>query len=79
MSTMGPGFDTDISYGLVGIGYAPNGVVAAGPNSVRPNLLVMMVSEGLINTIACSLWLNDLGKTIGWPSKQVGMPMLKPF
>jgi hypothetical protein len=35
-----------------------------------------MVDEGLINTIAYSLWLNDLGKIIGCHDGNV---MLKTF
>lgn len=59
---MGLGLDTDISYGLVGIGYALNEAIVGGAKSVYPNLPVTMMNEGLINTIAYSLWLNDLGK-----------------
>lgn len=60
--TMGLGRDTDIGYGLVGIGYALNEAIAGDADDVYPNLPVTMVNEGLINSIAYSLWLNDLGK-----------------
>lgn len=62
--TMGLGIDTDIAYGLVGVGYALNEAIVAdthSANSAYPNLPVTMEQEGLINTIAYSLWLNDLG------------------
>jgi hypothetical protein len=63
--TMGLGLETDISYGLVGVGYAVNEAIVGSSQSVSsayPNLPVNMVNEGLINTVAYSLWLNDLGK-----------------
>ncbi len=62
--TMGLGKDTDIAYGLVGVGYANNEAIVSGTqslSSVYPNLPVNMVNEGLIKTNAYSLWLNDLG------------------
>jgi hypothetical protein len=62
--TMGLGIDTDIAYGLVGVGYALNEAIVSNTRSATsayPNLPVTMEREGLINTIAYSLWLNDLG------------------
>lgn len=62
--TMGLGLRTDIPNGLVGIGYAVNEAIVGTTQSLKsvyPNLPVNMVDEGLINTIAYSLWLNDLG------------------
>jgi elongation factor G len=63
--TMGLGIDTDIAYGLVGVGYALNEAIVGGTQSAAsayPNLPVVMQDEGLINSVAYSLWLNDLGK-----------------
>jgi len=63
--TMGLGTQTDIAYGLVGVGYAVNEAIVGKTqslDSVYPNLPVNMVDQGLINTVAYSLWLNDLGK-----------------
>lgn len=63
--TIGLGIETDISYGLVGVGYAVNEAIVGTTkslSSVYPNLPVNMVDEGLINTVAYSLWLNDLGR-----------------
>ncbi|SPQ18362.1 1741a2b6-8dd7-4e65-998f-5ba5d78b271f [Thermothielavioides terrestris] len=66
--TMGLGLETDISYGLVGVGYAVNEAIVGSSQSVSsayPNLPVNMVNEGLINTVAYSLWLNDLDASSG--------------
>jgi len=66
--TMGLGIETDISYGLVGVGYAVNEAIVGTTkslSSVYPNLPVNMVDEGLINTVAYSLWLNDLDASSG--------------
>lgn len=62
--TMGLGLSTDIAYGLVGVGYALNEAIVGNTQSASsayPNLPVNMMREGLINTVAYSLWLNDLG------------------
>src|SRR5690606_4798993 len=65
--TMGLGLSTDIAYGLVGVGYAINEAIVSTTQSLDaayPNLPVRMVEQGLINTVAYSLWLNDLGKQL---------------
>lgn len=61
--TMGLGIDTDIPNGLAGIGY-PNNEATVG-NTKYPNLPVSMVDDGLINTVAYSLWLNDVDANQG--------------
>ncbi|KAL2021649.1 hypothetical protein VTK56DRAFT_7002 [Thermocarpiscus australiensis] len=66
--TMGLGLQTDISNGLVGVGYALNEAIVGktqSASSMYPNLPVNMVNEGLINTVAYSLWLNDLDANSG--------------
>ena len=63
--TMGLGQQTDIAYGLVGVGYAVNEAIVGSTqslSSIYPNLPVNMVNEKLINSVAYSLWLNDLGE-----------------
>lgn len=63
--TMGLGLESDIPYGLVGVGYALNEAIVGqtrSGSSIYPNLPVQMVNEGLISTVAYSLWLNDLGR-----------------
>ncbi|GAB1310571.1 Acid proteinase PEPI [Madurella fahalii] len=66
--TMGLGLETSIPYGLVGVGYALNEAIVGqtrSGSSVYPNLPVQMVNEGLISTVAYSLWLNDLDSSSG--------------
>ncbi|KAJ9151831.1 Acid protease [Pleurostoma richardsiae] len=66
--TMGLGIDTDIPYGLVGVGYALNEAIVSdtqSASSAYPNLPLAMQEEGLINTNAYSLWLNDLDSSTG--------------
>jgi hypothetical protein len=70
--TMGLGIQTDINYGLVGVGYASNEAIVSSTRSfesVYPNLPVSMMNEGLINTNAYSLWLNDLGTYYSCPAR----------
>ncbi len=73
--TMGLGLETDIAYGLVGVGYAVNEAIVGTTqslSSIYPNLPVQMVNEGLINTVAYSLWLNDLGRWLIGPEARRG-------
>lgn len=63
--TMGLGVQTDISYGLLGVGYAINEASITTAGFKYPNLPIAMVNEGLINSVAYSLWLNDLGASTG--------------
>ncbi|KAK4462180.1 aspartic peptidase domain-containing protein [Cladorrhinum samala] len=66
--TMGLGQQTDIAYGLVGVGYAVNEAIVGSTqslSSIYPNLPVNMVNEKLINSVAYSLWLNDLDSSSG--------------
>ncbi|KAI0126328.1 aspartic peptidase domain-containing protein [Xylariales sp. AK1849] len=59
--TMGLGIDTDIPYGLVGVGYA----LDEASKTTYDNLPVQLQKEGLIATNAYSLWLNDLDASTG--------------
>ncbi|KAH9897609.1 aspartic peptidase domain-containing protein [Xylariomycetidae sp. FL2044] len=66
--TMGLGLDTDIPYGLVGVGYALNEAIVSQSGSAQdayPNLPQQMLDQGLIATNAYSLWLNDLDASTG--------------
>lgn len=66
--TMGLGEETDIAYGLVGVGYAINEAIVGTEQSYSAaydNLPVQMKNEGLIATNAYSLWLNDLDASTG--------------
>ncbi|KAI0451946.1 aspartic peptidase domain-containing protein [Xylaria acuta] len=62
---MGLGLDTDIAYGLVGVGYALNEASVSQSAHIYDNLPLVMRNEGLIKTNAYSLWLNDLGASKG--------------
>ncbi|KAI0905645.1 aspartic peptidase domain-containing protein [Ustulina deusta] len=63
--TMGLGLDTDIAYGLVGVGYALNEASVSATREIYNNLPVMMRDEGHIASTAYSLWLNDLDASKG--------------
>ncbi|KAI0976918.1 aspartic peptidase domain-containing protein [Xylaria arbuscula] len=63
--TMGYALDTDIPYGLVGVGYALNEASISATQEIYDNLPIMMRNEGHINTVAYSLWLNDLDASKG--------------
>lgn len=62
---MGLGMQTDIPYGLVGVGYSTNEAALSTMGRAYPNLPIAMEQEGLINSIAYSLWLNDLDANTG--------------
>ena len=62
---MGLAVDTNNPFGLVGVGYAINEASMMTLNSTYPNLPVAMKESDLINTMAYSLWLNDLHADTG--------------
>ncbi|TAQ87672.1 hypothetical protein B7494_g4023 [Chlorociboria aeruginascens] len=63
---MGLGSDSTISVGIMGIGYNTSEAnVETGNGTIYANLPVAMVNDGLINTEAYSLWLNDLDSSDG--------------
>jgi hypothetical protein len=59
---MGLGLNTSVSHGLVGLGYTINEVSIKMNGTEYDNLPIAMVRENVTNTVAFSLWLNDLGK-----------------
>lgn len=63
--TMGLAEETDIPYGLVGIGYTGNEASLQTVRDTYPNLPVAMQTSGHIKTVAYSLWLNDLDASKG--------------
>lgn len=64
--TMGLGIDTNIAFGLFGVGYAFNEASNNDQEQViYPNLPVALQDDGIIKTIAYSLWLNDLDASQG--------------
>lgn len=63
--TMGLAEETDIPFGLVGIGYRTNEASIQTVQATYPNLPIAMQSSGNIKTVAYSLWLNDLEANTG--------------
>ncbi|KAJ4003054.1 hypothetical protein NW752_012298 [Fusarium irregulare] len=63
--TMGLAIKTNISYGLIGVGYAKNEASSSTTDVIYPNLPVAMYESGYVNTIAYSVWLNDLDAKAG--------------
>ncbi|TQV96962.1 hypothetical protein V2A60_000402 [Cordyceps javanica] len=63
--TMGLAEETDIPFGLVGIGYRGNEASLQTVRDTYPNLPIAMQTSGNIKTVAYSLWLNDLDASKG--------------
>ncbi len=66
--TMGLGLSTSVSNGVIGVGYASDEAIVGDTHelsSAYVNLPQNMVAEGIINTNAYSLWLNDLDSNTG--------------
>lgn len=61
--TMGLASTSDRPLGIMGIGYqAGESIAAHAPDQVYPNIINQLVNQRYINTLAYSLWLNDLSK-----------------
>ena len=53
----------DRAFGIMGIGYdSGESIAEQSPNDIYPNIVSQLVNQGYINTLAYSLWLNDLSK-----------------
>ena len=62
--TMGLALQATREFGIMGIGYnADESISAVDPEQVYDNIISQLVDQGYINTLAYSLWLNDLSKT----------------
>jgi hypothetical protein len=59
---MGLGLNTTVDHGLVGLGYSINEVSIRMNGNQYDNLPLMMTRDNVTNSVAYSLWLNDLGK-----------------
>ena len=60
---MGLALTSSISVGIMGIGYNDSEAnVDTGNGAIYPNLPEALHNAGLINSVAYSLWLNDLRK-----------------
>ncbi|TVY59715.1 putative aspartic-type endopeptidase opsB [Lachnellula suecica] len=63
---MGLASSGTIGQGIMGIGYNTSEAnIDTGNGTVYPNLPNQLVDEGLINSLAYSLWLNDLDSSTG--------------
>ncbi|KAL3419823.1 aspartic-type endopeptidase opsB 1 [Phlyctema vagabunda] len=63
---MGLALDTTIGVGIMGIGYNTSEAnIQTGDGTIYPNLPEALVSGGVINTNAYSLWLDDLQSSSG--------------
>ena len=66
--TMGLALQAATPFGVLGLGYDSDESIAVDdPNDIYPNFLDQLVSQGYINTLAYSLWLNDLSKIMWLP------------
>ena len=62
----GVGYQSSNVDGILGIGYAANeAIVGVGAGSTYKNLPQLMVANGIIQSNAYSLWLNDLSSSTG--------------
>lgn len=63
---MGLATDTTIGVGIMGIGYESDEAnTGTGNGSTYPNIPVQMVNQGKANSVAYSLWLDDLQASSG--------------
>ncbi|KAK4697729.1 hypothetical protein P7C71_g391, partial [Lecanoromycetidae sp. Uapishka_2] len=64
--TMGLATQATRAFGIMGIGYdADESIAEQAPNDIYPNIIAQMKDQGFINTLAYSLWLNDLNSNTG--------------
>ena len=63
--TMGLATNASRSLGIMGIGFQRGESIAnTNPNAIYPNIVNVLKDQGYINTLAYSLWLNDLGECL---------------
>lgn len=63
--TMGLALQASNPRGIMGIGYdADESIAEQYPNNIYPNVISQLKDQGYINTLAYSLWLNDLGESM---------------
>src|SRR4051812_37018546 len=61
----GIGLDATSPQGIMGIGFRTNEVSAVKGDGPYDNLAYAMASQGIINSVAYSIWLNDLHSSKG--------------
>ena len=63
--TMGLALEASRPLGIMGIGYdADESIAEQSPDAIYPNVISQLKNQGYINTLAYSLWLNDLGESM---------------
>ena len=63
--TMGLALQASNPQGIMGIGYdADESIAEQYPENIYPNVISQLKDQGYINTLAYSLWLNDLGESM---------------
>lgn len=63
--TMGLAFKSTRPFGIMGIGYvADESIASTDPDSEYPNIIAQLQLQGYTNTLAYSLWLNDLSNRL---------------
>ena len=61
--TMGLAIQASRPFGIMGIGYdADESIASTDPDQIYPNIISQLKAQGFINTLAYSLWLNDLSR-----------------
>jgi hypothetical protein len=64
--TMGLASTASIGYGIMGIGYsAGESIARLDPNAIYPNVIDLLVEQGVINSRAYSIYLNDINSASG--------------
>ncbi|KAL6721526.1 hypothetical protein ACLMJK_000630 [Lecanora helva] len=64
--TMGLATQASRPFGIMGIGYtADESIASDDPDQIYPNIVSQLKNQGAINTLAYSLWLNDLDALTG--------------
>ena len=63
--TMAAALTASRGVGIMGIGYASDESAATISGVTYPNVINLLKDQGFINTLAYSLWLNDLDSTTG--------------
>ena len=65
--TMGLALQSDRAFGIMGIGYdSDESIAEQSQDDIYPNVVAQLMEQGYINTLAYSLWLNDLSKSTIW-------------
>lgn len=62
---MGLGIDCNIAHGLIGIAYQLDESLTQTERQIYPNLPSTLQSQGFVNSVGYSLWLNDLKASTG--------------